>query len=56
MPYVPTWKLETMDSKGGWCLQLYRIYLIYTSVSKALRGQANGLVNALRAERTNEAE
>jgi hypothetical protein len=30
--------------------------LIYTNTSEALRGQANGSVNALRAERTNEAE
>jgi hypothetical protein len=36
-----------MDSKGGLALVAIQLYLIYTTASEALRGQTNGLVNAL---------
>jgi hypothetical protein len=45
-----------MDSEGVWRLRPYSNYLIYTTVSKALMGQANELVSALRAERLMGAE
>jgi hypothetical protein len=40
------------DSKGGLALAAIHLYQIYTTASEALRGRTNGLVNALRAERT----
>jgi hypothetical protein len=48
-------KLEVWydGDKGGLALEAVQYYLIYTSTSEALRGRANGSVNALRAERTN---